>query len=158
MSLPIPMAPLTWPPIIRYATMSRAIVWRDRLCTAAMWLLLLWLCRSGLRGLSEACWTLLRDGRLHFAEGLESLSRLRPYFEVIGLLAMWEIAWMAVTLWRRRRFLHLPQPAPLTLQEEVGKTTGLSADLSAWRQLKVCVAYLDSQGSVSVLPRKTEDS
>jgi hypothetical protein len=152
------MAPVTWPPIIRDADRPRVIVWRDRICTAAMWLLLLWLCRSGLRGLSEASWTLLRDGRLDFAEGLESLIRLRHYFEVIGLLALWEIAWMTVTLWRRRRFLHLPQPAPLTSQEEVGKAIGLSADLSPWRKLKVCVAHLDTQGNVFVLPKKREDN
>ncbi len=158
MTVPTSKAPATWPPIIRDATLPRAILWRDRICTAAMWLLLLWLCRAGFRGLFDTSRTLIRDGQLHFADLLENFIRLRHYFEAIGVLAVWLIAWTIVTLWRRDRYLNLPQPAPLTLQEEAVEIDGTPADLSAWRKLKVSVAYLVPPGKVSVLPKQAEDN
>ena len=80
--------------------------------------------------------------------------RLRPYFEVIGLFAVWAMVWMMVTLRRRQRYLNHPQPLALTLEEEARRIEAMPADLSAWRKLKICVVHLDPKGNVSVKARK----
>ena len=141
-----PKAPAPWPPIIRNAILPRAILWRDRICTVAMWLLLLWLFRFALQELWEAPWPLLRNGHLRFAGWSEKLADLQPYFKIVGLFAMWAVVWAMVTLWRRHRYQNLPQPPALTLEEEAAEIAGTPANLSAWRKLKICVAYLDSPG------------
>jgi poly-beta-1,6-N-acetyl-D-glucosamine biosynthesis protein PgaD len=148
---PSPVAP--WPPIIRNAALPRMILWRDRICTIAMWLLLLWLCRSALHTLWETSWELFESGHLRFAGWPEKLAGLQPYFKIVGLFAVWAIVWTMMTLWRRQRYLHLPQPPALTLEEEARKINGVPADLSAWRRLKLCIVHLDSQGNTSVLPK-----
>jgi len=150
-----PEVPAPWPPIIRDATLPRAILWRDRICTAAMWLLLLWSCRSVFHRLWDASRILLLEGRLEFVWAVGWM-HLRHHFTLIGLLALWASIWTIVTLRRRDRSLHLPQPPVLTLEEEARRIQGTPADLSAWRKLKISVAHLDSQGKVSVLPKKPE--
>lgn len=156
MTLPTPVAPVTWPPIIRNAALPRTIQWRDRICTTAMWLLLFWLCRSALHALWDTSWALFENGHLRFAGWSEKLADLQPYFKIVGLFAMWAVVWAMVTLWRRQRYLHLPQPRALSLEEEARKISGVPADLSAWRELKLCVVYLDLQSKASVLPKKPE--
>ena len=83
---------------------------------------------------------------------------MRPYFKIVGLFAVWAVVWTMITLWRRQRYLHLPQPPALTLEEEASKISGAPADLSAWRRLKLCVVHLDSQGRVFVLAKEREGS
>jgi hypothetical protein len=109
-----------------------------------------------LHALWDTVSVLFRTGNLGFAGWSEKLAGLQPYFKIVGLFAVWAIAWTVVTLWRRQRYLHLPQPPALTIEEEARKISGLPADLSAWRELKISIAHLDSQGKVSVLPKKPE--
>jgi hypothetical protein len=153
-----PEAPAPWPPIIRNATLPRAILWRDRICTVAMWLLLLWLFRSAILSLWEAPWSSFRNDPFHFAARLARFVHSHPYFDTISLLVAWQAVWTLVTLWRRHRYLNLPQPPALTLEEEAAEIAGAPANLSAWRKLKICVAYLDSPGRLSVLPKKAGDA
>jgi poly-beta-1,6-N-acetyl-D-glucosamine biosynthesis protein PgaD len=153
MTVPTPVAPVSWPPIIRNAALPRIILWRDRICTTAMWFLLFWLCRSALQALWHTSWSLFENGHLRFAGWSEKVAGLQPYFMIVGLFAVWAIVWAMVTLWRRQRYLRLPQPPALTLEEEAHKICGVPADLLAWRELKLCVVHLDSQGNASVLPK-----
>ena len=150
-----PTAPAIWPPIIRDVALPRAILWRDRVCTVSMWFLLLWSCRSLLRRLRDMSWKLFHEGHLEYSWA-PGWAYLQDHFMLIGLLAGWASVWTLITLWRRKRYQHLPQPPALTLEEEARRMGAAPADVSAWRKLKISVAHLDSQGKVSVLPKKPE--
>jgi poly-beta-1,6-N-acetyl-D-glucosamine biosynthesis protein PgaD len=145
-----------WPPIIRDASVPRLVVWRDRFFTAIMWLVLLWLCRHSLYTLADVLREPSESGRILAGLGLaERWARLSPYFAVIGLFAAWLFLWMLATLRRRRRSAVLPQPTTLTLEEEARKAGCTAADLSEWRQLKVCTAHLDDRGALSIVPGRS---
>jgi poly-beta-1,6-N-acetyl-D-glucosamine biosynthesis protein PgaD len=140
-----------WPPIIRNARMPRLIVWRDLLITAAMWFLLLWLCRHALVAAADTLRYLLGSGHpppsLHLAE---RWTRLAPYFAIVGLFAMWLLVSMTAALRRRRLNALLPQPAPLALEDEARRAGCTAAELTEWRTLKICTAHLDGNGALAV--------
>jgi poly-beta-1,6-N-acetyl-D-glucosamine biosynthesis protein PgaD len=155
--VPTPAPPATWPPIIGNAAVPRTILWRDRLITIAMWFLLLWSCRGGLRRLWDAAGKLLQNDDLAIVWA-PGWAYLRHHFTLVGLLALWLIFWTMVTLWRRRRHMHVPQPPALTLEEQADMMSSAPADLAAWRELKVCIVDLDAQGHVSVAPGQARAS
>jgi hypothetical protein len=141
-----------WPPIIRDANVPRLVVWRDRFITATMWLVLLWLCRHSPYALADVLRDPSGSGRLLERVAADWWARLGPYFAVVGLFGAWLFVWMLATLRRRRRSALLPQPVALTLDEEARKAGCTAADLSEWRQLKVCTAHLDDRGALSIVP------
>jgi poly-beta-1,6-N-acetyl-D-glucosamine biosynthesis protein PgaD len=149
----IPAPPKVWPPIIRDADLPRNIVWRDRLLTAAMWLLLIWLCRHPLHLLLNQFLVLFGYQRhLELPDWPDRWARLRPYLEVVALFAIWLIIWAMVTLRRALRYSRMTQPLALALEEEAPRAGCTAANLTEWRKLRVCTVHLDERGAVSVIP------
>jgi poly-beta-1,6-N-acetyl-D-glucosamine biosynthesis protein PgaD len=148
-----PHLPRTWPPIIDAAREPRSMLWRDRIFTAAMWLLLAFLCRHTLSAIWIALAGLFDHGHLRLTGWSERWMRLRPYLQLVALLAGWELFWVIATLWRRLRALRRPQPALLTLTEEADRSHRTPEEIAQWRQLRVCVVHLDPAGHPTVAPR-----
>jgi poly-beta-1,6-N-acetyl-D-glucosamine biosynthesis protein PgaD len=148
------LAPLkVWPPIISDADLPRFVVWRDRLLTVAMWLLLAWLCRHMLHWTLDQLLALFgRPRHLPPLDWRDRWARLQPYFIVVGLLAIWLIIWGLASLRRIRRYSRMPQPAALTLEEQARQGGCSAAELSEWRKPRVCTAHLDEHGAICVVP------
>ena len=145
-----PIVPETWPPIIDDVALPRILVWRDRLFTLAMWLLLLFLCRHALAGFATALNGLLSNGHLTLTGWHARWTRLHPYLVVVAILAAWELVWLLITLWRRRQALRQPPPQPLSPAEEAGKSRITVDMLARWRLLKVCTVHFDAESNPSV--------
>jgi poly-beta-1,6-N-acetyl-D-glucosamine biosynthesis protein PgaD len=143
-----PIIPTSWPPIITTAKLPRTVVWRDRLLTAVMWLLLFWLARRELLALWDVSGAMIVNGRLHFTSWHGRWVLLHPYLKTIGALAVWELAWAIVGLWRRHHYSGLPQPQPLTAAEESRKFHNEPSDIEEWRKLKICVVEFDEDGTL----------
>lgn len=143
-----PEAPKTWPPIVTDGKLPPAMVWRDRVLTVGMWLLLFWLARHELYALWDISGAMVADGRLYFTGWQGKWAQLHPYLVAIGVLAIWELIWACVTLWRRKHYSRQPHPEPLTPQEEAGRIHCAPADLEAWRAFKVSVVDLDRDGTL----------
>jgi poly-beta-1,6-N-acetyl-D-glucosamine biosynthesis protein PgaD len=140
-----------WPPIITDAREPRLVVWRDRLMTAGMWLLLLYLMRHGIHLVLDAITDLFgHDLGAPEVDWTMWWSRLQPYFIVAVFLGLWLVAWGFAALRRTRRDVGMPQPPELTLAEEAGRAGSPEADLLAWRKLPVAVVELDEEGHPSV--------
>lgn len=149
----MPASPNVWPPIISDADLPRFVVWRDRLLTAAMWLLLLWLCRYPLHwGLDQLLGLFGHPQHLPPFDWRDRWTRLQPYFAVVGLLAIWLIIWALASLRRIRRNARMPQPMALTLEEQALQAGCDADELSEWRNFQVCTAHVDEHGAISVVP------
>ncbi len=129
------------------------MLWRDRIFTAAMWLLLAFLCRHTLSAIWIALAGLFDHGHLRLTGWREGWTRLRPYLQLVGLFAAWELFWIHATLWRRERALRKPQPPPLALTEEAENNHRTPQEIAQWRGLRICVVHLDRVGHPSVAPR-----
>ena len=149
-----PVPPKAWPPIIHDADMPRVIVWRDRLLTAAMWLLLIWFCRLPLLALID--FVMPPFGQTPHVEVPDLQSRwerLRPYIAVIVFFGMWALGWALATLRRRDRVARMPKPPPLALADQARKAGCTPDELIHWRTFKVAVVHLDEQGSLTVVAK-----
>jgi poly-beta-1,6-N-acetyl-D-glucosamine biosynthesis protein PgaD len=142
-----------WPPIITDAREPRLVVWRDRLMTVGMWLLLLYLMRHGIHVVLDAITDLF--GHKLGAPDVDWASwwgRLQPYLIVAVFLGLWLAGWGFAALRRMRRNVGKPQPPALALAEEAHRAGSTEAALLAWRKLPVAVVELDEEGHPSVLP------
>jgi poly-beta-1,6-N-acetyl-D-glucosamine biosynthesis protein PgaD len=145
--------PSAWPPIISDARRPRAVVWRDRILTMAMWLLLLLLMRRGLYGLWDE--TLELFGRVQSGPGIDweqlwqSLSR---YLTVAGLLCLWLLGWGLASRWRQQRLAGTTAPPPLSLADHARDAGCSEADLVAWRSLRIMVVTIDESDRIWVAP------
>jgi PgaD-like protein len=148
----IPRVPKTWPPIIQGTALPRAIAWRDRIGTVLMWLLLAWLCRHPLHALWDVLTHWFAGGRLRFTGLPPRWEALEPYFIAIAVLAVWELAWMGVTLWRRAHYAQAPQPVPLTLEEEARGAHCTVDDLIAWRRIRIVTVGFTENGAPKIVP------
>lgn len=145
--------PKIWPPIISDAEVPRLVVWRDRLLTAAMWLLLFWLCRHTLHwALDQLLGLFGHPQHLLALDWPDRWARLQPYFLVVGLLAIWLLIWGVVSLRRIRRYVRLPQPLALTLEEQAHQGGCSAVELSECRNMRICTVHLDEHGAISVIP------
>jgi poly-beta-1,6-N-acetyl-D-glucosamine biosynthesis protein PgaD len=146
-----------WPPLITDAGMSRRVVWRDRLMTLGLWLLLVYFSRHAL----QLIWyeTLRLFGRAPVAldpiNWDVSWDRLHPYAIAVAILGVWLMVWAYVALLRLRRAVSVPDPAILSTAEEVIQSGCSEAELASWRQLKVAIVHLDGVGRVRVVPKSS---
>jgi poly-beta-1,6-N-acetyl-D-glucosamine biosynthesis protein PgaD len=124
------------------------MIWRDWILTVAMWLLLFWLARRELYALWDVSRAMFVQGHLRFTGWQGRWALLIPYLKTIGVIATWELFWAAVSLWRRQRYSRLPQPQPLTPQEEANKVHHRPMDLDEWRKMKICVVEFDQDGTL----------
>ena len=145
----IPLPPKSWPPLIRNRAMSPTILWRDRLCMAAMWGLLIWLCRRSLAALFLMLHGLFAHREL-VTSGWSGWNRLYPYLVIVGLLACWVVYSLFETLRVRQQALRKPPPPPLSPAEEADKYRITVDMLAQWRQLKICTVHFDAEGNPSV--------
>jgi poly-beta-1,6-N-acetyl-D-glucosamine biosynthesis protein PgaD len=141
-----PIVPDKWPPIIEDAARPRYIRWRDFLCTIAMWLLLVWLCRRGLHATWHDILYLLGHVPTRHAGWVRLWAQLHPYFGVIALFGIWQVIWITTTVWRKHLYSRRPQPAPLSPEEEARRINRTATDLSEWRTMKICVVHFDQKG------------
>jgi hypothetical protein len=156
MSEPAGLLPsIQWPPIITDVTLPRYVVWRDRLLTIAAWTLLL--------ALTSDLFYLVVDHALELfghpltgpgAQWALWWDRLRPFVQVIALMAVWLTLWGLVSLRRLRRYQRIQLPTPLTLAEQAAHAGCTEADLLTWRGLRIAVVDLDAAGRPSVVPRQ----
>lgn len=154
-----PVPPETWPPIIRDADLPRVIVWRDRLLTAAMWLLLIWFCRHPLLALGDFLMPPFGQIRHIHVPDVESIwERGRPYYAVILLFGVWIFAFGLATLRRYRRVRRLPHPPLLELEDQARRAGCTPAELTQWRTFKVAVVHLDEQGALTVVAKEPRGS
>jgi poly-beta-1,6-N-acetyl-D-glucosamine biosynthesis protein PgaD len=145
--------PSDWPPIITDARRPRAIVWRDRILTIAMWLLLLFLMRRGLAGLWDE--TLELFGRVARGPGIdwEQLwEGLSNYLFVAGLLCLWLLGWGFASRRRQERLAGTAAPPPLSLADHARDAGCSEADLTAWRALRIMTVHIDENDRISVVP------
>jgi len=151
-----PILSLAWPPIIDAASKPRRMLWRDRILTAVMWLLLVFLCRRGLAYFSTALIGFFARGQLNLTGWGEGWTRLRPYMQLVALFAGWELFWIIATLWRRQRALRKPQPPSLALAEEAEIHHCAPGQIVQWRQFRICVVHLDPAGHPTLVLRDGE--
>jgi len=145
---------IQWPPIITDVRLPRYIIWRDRLLTIAAWLLLVALASDLLHLVVARALEL--SGRSQTGPGAQwpiLLDRLRPFLEVIALMAVWLTLWGLISLRRIRIYRQMHLSASLTLAEEAAHAGCTEADLMAWRGLRIAVVDLDEAGRPSVAPR-----
>jgi len=151
----VPVRP--WPPLITDVKMARTVIWRDRLLTLALWLLLIYFARHAL---------LLAGGSAIRFLGHEIGSPdpqwatwgawARHYVVVIAALGGWLIVWGRVSVRRFRRGFDLPQPPDLSPAEEAHDAGCSEAELAHWRGLKFAAVDIDAEGRVIVTPRSPE--
>jgi poly-beta-1,6-N-acetyl-D-glucosamine biosynthesis protein PgaD len=154
---PTLLPPIQWPPIIADVTLPRYVVWRDRLLTIAAWVLIL--------TLASDLFYLVVDHALELfghpltgpgAQWALWWDRLRPFVQVIVLMAVWLMLWGLISLRRVRSYRRIQMPASLTLAEEAAHAGCTEADLLAWRGLRIAVAHLDEAGRPNVVPKRTD--
>jgi poly-beta-1,6-N-acetyl-D-glucosamine biosynthesis protein PgaD len=145
--------PADWPPIITNARRPRAIVWRDRILTLAMWLLLLFMIRRGISGLWDE--TLELFGRVARGPGIdwEQLwDELSRYLAAAAVLCVWLLAWGLVSRRRQRQLAGTTPPTPLSLAEHAHDAGCSEADLADWRALRTMVVHIDENDRITVVP------
>ena len=146
-----------WPPIITDVTLPRYIVWRDRLMTLAAWVLLLVLVSDLFRLVAAGPLEMLGHPQSgHGEKWTVWWERLRPFVQVILLMAAWLFLWGLISLRRVRIYRQMRVPAPLTLAEEAAHAGCTEADLLAWRDLRIAVAHLDEAGRPRVVPKQAD--
>jgi poly-beta-1,6-N-acetyl-D-glucosamine biosynthesis protein PgaD len=149
-----PVPPETWPPIIHDASMPRVIVWRDRLLTAAMWLLLIWFCREPLLALGDFLAPPFGKTTHMKVPSLQSIwERAAPYYAVILLFCGWIFASGLATLRRYRRARQMAHPPALALEDQARRAGCTPAELTQWRTFKVAVVHLDEHGALTVVAK-----
>jgi poly-beta-1,6-N-acetyl-D-glucosamine biosynthesis protein PgaD len=149
-----PLPPKIWPPIIRDADLPRVIVWRDRLLTAGMWLLLIWFCRQPLLALGD--FLAPPFGKITHIKvpSLRSIwERAAPYYAVILLFCVWIFAFGLATLRRYHRVRRMAHPPALSLEEQARRAGCTPADLIQWRTFKVAIVHLDERGALNVVAK-----
>jgi hypothetical protein len=146
-----------WPPIITDVTLPRYIVWRDRLLTLAAWVLLLILASEMFHIVITHTLELFGHPQTGpRAQWAIWWDRLRPFVQVIVLMAAWLLLWGVTSLRRVRAYRQMRVPVPLTLAEEAANAGCTEADLLAWRELRIAIVYLDEADRPTVAPRQTE--
>jgi poly-beta-1,6-N-acetyl-D-glucosamine biosynthesis protein PgaD len=142
----------SWPPIIVDAHVPRAIVWRDRLMTIGMWLLLVFLMRHGLQLIWDEANELLGLERYGPQANWDIWwARLHPYLITAGVLGIWLFCWGLISLWRIRHHTGKPQPPALTLAEEAKRIGCTESELMAWRSARVATVHIDDNGHIDVV-------
>lgn len=141
-----------WPPIIQDAHVPRAVVWRDRLLTCGMWLLLLFLMRHGFLLIWDELIELFGHARSGPpANWHDWWLRLKPYFITAAALACWLFGWGIVSLQRIKRHIGKPQPPALSLAEEASRIGCLETELDLWRSAKVATVHIEADGHIRVV-------
>jgi len=154
-----PVPPKAWPPIIEDVHLPRLIVWRDRLLTTGMWLLLIWFCRHPLLALVD----FLRPPfgqitRIEVPSLLSRWERIRPYVAMVALIVGWLSFWGLVTLARYRRVRRMPHPPGLALEDQARKAGCTPEELTQWRTFRVSIVHLDEQGALNVVAKDPSGS
>jgi len=142
-----------WPPIITAARVPRAVIWRDRILTIAMWLLLLYLMRRAVFLLwDEALELLGREEPAPEPPWTRWWERLQRYMDVAAVLGVWLLAWGIATLRRMRRYAGTPAPPPLPLTEQARRAGCNAADLAAWQEWRIVHVDVDANDRISATP------
>ena len=151
--------PVPWPPLIVASTKPTWVKVRDVALTLLMWLLFAimletefelffghYLERMGLGDFdSEGRW-------------LEFFNALRPFVQVALVLVSLLLVAGLLTLRRVARGRKLPQPAPLTADDEARRVGMDEAELIAARELRVVVVHIDADGKYRVEPHRVDQS
>jgi hypothetical protein len=143
-----------WPPLIVAENKPRWVKWRDFGLTLLMWILFAIMLETEFELFVQR--QLVRLGLGDFdtsARWGEFFERLLPFILVALLLISLLVLASVFTLRRRRRGLQLPAPQPLAVADEARRTGMKAADLSAMRELKNVVVYIDEDGTHRVKPR-----
>jgi len=151
--------PVPWPPLIVASTKPTWVKVRDVALTLLMWLLFAimletefelffghYLERMGLGDFdTEVRW-------------LEFFNALRPFVQVALVLVSLLLVAGLLTLRRVARGRKLPQPAPLTADDEARRVGMDEAELIAARELRVVVVHIDADGKYRVEPHRVDQS
>jgi poly-beta-1,6-N-acetyl-D-glucosamine biosynthesis protein PgaD len=151
--------PVPWPPLIVASTKPTWVKVRDVALTLLMWLLFAimletefelffghYLERMGLGDFDT-------EGRW-----LEFFNALRPFVQVALVLVSLLLVAGLLTLRRVARGRKLPQPAPLTADDEARRVGMDEAELIAARELRVVVVHIDVDGKYRVEPHRVDQS
>jgi poly-beta-1,6-N-acetyl-D-glucosamine biosynthesis protein PgaD len=151
--------PIAWPPLITDARMPRRLIWRDRLLTLGMWLLLLYFARGAIALMvGEVLDWLGRDNPMPEIDWVRLGRQLAPYLLAAGLLGLWLLGWGLAAVRRVRRAERLPEPRPVSLEEDAKRGGCTPAELASWRELRVAIVHLDDHGHVRVEPGRQPDA
>ena len=148
------LPPITpWPPLITAASQPAWMLWRDRLLSLSMWVLLALLCRNAL---------LLAGEEALFLSGLseqrpapdfrEHLRRILPFWITIGGLLLWLLGWGAVWVLSRRLTPLRPMPPSLDPPTEAARHGADPAALLAWREWPVAIVHVEEGGRMRAVP------
>ncbi len=151
--------PVPWPPLIVASTKPTWVKVRDVALTLLMWLLFAimletefelffghYLERMGLGDFDT-------EGRW-----LEFFNALRPFVQVALVLVSLLLVAGLLTLRRVARGRKLPQPAPLTADDEARRVGMDEAELIAARELRGVVVHIDADGKYRVEPHRVDQS
>jgi len=140
-----------WPPLIVAADVPRLVRWRDFLLTLIMWGLfaaLLGAELGSILGISLEQFGFGPPGK--DAERPRYVEQLMPFFLATATLGVMLIAASVLTLRRRRRSLHLPQPAPLEAADQA-RGAGLDeAALIAARERRIVIIHIDADSRYQI--------
>jgi hypothetical protein len=144
-----------WPPLITHAAQPTWMVWRDRLLTVAMWLLLVGVCRNELTLL----WSTVHDvlgGELAGRDARWDIpwDRLKRLAAVIGVLVVWLGVWGAIALRHVSQVTREPVPLPIDPAAEAEQVAATPEAVQAWRMLPVAVVHTDESGRLRVTPKQ----
>ena len=150
--------PVPWPPLIVASTKPTWVKVRDVALTLLMWLLFAimletefelffghYLERMGLGDFDT-------EGRW-----LEFFNALRPFVQVALVLVSLLLVAGLLTLRRVARGRKLPQPAPLTADDEARRVGMDEAELIAARELRGVVVHIDADGKYRVEPHRVDN-
>jgi poly-beta-1,6-N-acetyl-D-glucosamine biosynthesis protein PgaD len=141
-----------WPPLITDARMPRVMVWRDRITTAAMWLLLLYFVQRELFETWGEAVELFGRESAPDASWPVWWETLRPYLVTAAVLGLWLLGWSIVTIRRIHQAGETPEQPPLSLAEQARRAGCSEAELATWRTWRVVRVELDDQMKLSVVP------
>lgn len=136
-----------WPPLITAASQPTWMLWRDRLLSFSMWVLLAILCRNALLLVGEEALFLsgLSDQR-PAPDFREHMRRMLPFWITIGMLLLWLLGWGAVWVLSRKFTPLRPMPPALDPATEAARHGADPTDLLAWRDLPVAIVHVAEGG------------
>lgn len=145
----------SWPPLITAASQPRWMLWRDRLLTVLMWLVLFGILETEM----ELVFSHLRKflGRAPVAQSAHFdvfLRRLEPFGIMIAVLA--SLLFGSALATRRRWFAGLAAQAPSHVPlGQLAAPSGMTAEeLHAAQSMRMAVAHIEEGGRVRITPRQ----
>jgi len=139
-----------WPPLIYNAARPAWRIWRDRLMTICLWLLLLGLLVQQSiilsHHLNEFIFPSDPDARIVWE------FRLLPFLVVALILVLRLLVWGVISKRHFNRVTREAPPPPLPPLIEARQHGVTPADLDAWRARKVATVATDEAGICHLLP------